>query len=720
MTAAFGMTALLCAIPAVGGLIVTAVGAFDAIRIDLPFTFVGLILLPSMLEICALTVVAHALIRHTGAAYAASIFLAFVAVVNHELGVVEYPPLQFGIPPHVAPSEVVGWAPWLAGVLVADALKIGCVVAVVGASWLVWRRGCALRWRDRVRDLARRCAGSAGATVAVGAVVVAVAAVVLYGRLVEHGEFQAVNDALADDAAWERERWHEAAPYTLTGGHVAARLDPVERFGSVDWELRGVRTARLHATLPHGLALVSAEVAGNPRRVERTGDHVVIAMPECVDGPCRVRLALDIALADWPVEEDPPWLHRSGVWLRAADLLPTLGHDPERLVVAPADRQRHGLPVQRPEVPDRDALAPALAVAPAGDWSWTVSFPAAGHVVAASGATDGPLDFASVWSPEPLSPHGERGPTIRHGPTRGDAAELVRVALAETRGCVETALGHVPDVDHVLQAPRGSGEAGVHGGVLWLPEEVAWDAGDEGLGKWLREERIARALAKRCLADRADLRLEPGARWYLDGVAGQVALSCVEQASGLEASLALQTRHADRTAEGLGTLDEPVDRVAAARGEWLPHYAALATLAWSAGLSRERVAQVLGELPARIRQPGETLTSALVALVGPESAAALLGPPLAADVALIPEEEALGVSARRWAWAGAGWVADDTPERLRLVPAEESAAPTWVSARGPLAAPGIPFVIRDASPAYERTVDDNYADPRLLGGTSGR
>ena len=143
------------------------------------------------------------------------------------------------------------------------------------------------------------------------------------------------------------------------------------------------------------------------------------------------------------------------------------------------------------------------------------------------------------------------------------------------------------------------------------------------------------------------------------------------------------------------------------------------TLAWSAGLSRERTAQVFGELPARIRQPGETLTSALVAVVGSESAAALLGPPLAADVALIPEEEELRLSARRWAWAGAGWVADETPERLRLVPAEGSGAPTWVSTRGPLAAPGIPFVIRDASPAYERTVDDNYADPRMLGGASG-
>ena len=65
-----------------------------------------------MLELALLTLLVHTLIRRTGLAYATSMLLTFFLVLNHELGLVSYPPYEMAIPAHVALSALTGWAPW--------------------------------------------------------------------------------------------------------------------------------------------------------------------------------------------------------------------------------------------------------------------------------------------------------------------------------------------------------------------------------------------------------------------------------------------------------------------------------------------------------------------------------------------------------------------------------------------------------------------------------
>ena len=54
-------------------------------------------------------------------------------------------------------------------------------------------------------------------------------------------------------------------------------------------------------------------------------------------------------------------------------LLPTLGHDSDRLLRAPRERREHGLTASPADVAPA-ALAPAVGVAPAGEWRWSVRF----------------------------------------------------------------------------------------------------------------------------------------------------------------------------------------------------------------------------------------------------------------------------------------------------------------------------------------------------------
>ena len=106
--------------------------------------------------------------------------------------------------------------------------------------------------------------------------------------------------------------------------------------------------------------------------------------------------------------------------------------------------------------------------------------------------------------------------------------------------CVEATLGRAPAVRTVLQAPRERGEAALHGNLLWLPEHEGWDIAGEGFARWQRRATIAAALGAREIADRADLRKEPGEDWLRVGVPGWVGLECVRQENGVDGWLALQ------------------------------------------------------------------------------------------------------------------------------------------------------------------------------------
>ena len=420
------------------------------------------------------------------------------------------------------------------------------------------------------------------------------------------------------------------------------------------------------------------------------------------------------ALGDgWSAEGESPWLHPSGVWLRAADLLPALGHDPDRLVRATRERRAYGLaPV--PGDAAAGALAPAAGVAPAGAWRWSVTFTGAGRdserpggtAAATTGRTDGPLDFAAPWWPGAPVETRRGALAALHGPERARDADGVLDDVGAMHACVAATLGRAPTVTTVLQAPRERGETALHGDLLWLPESEGWDIAGEGFGRWQRRATIAAALAARAMADGADLRREPGEDWLRVGVPGWVGLECVRREDGVDAWLALQARASDQVVAALGALDAPAVGVAAAGdAPWAREYTPLATVGWAESVGLAAALDAVGAVATAVRA-GAPVADALAEAVGPVAAEALLGPPASSDVLVARAERTLEIAGRRWLWRDGGWEPvsatihvtqrfDDDGVRQRIGP-----VPTTVD-------PGSPFTLIDAWPSFERTPTDN-------------
>ena len=752
VTVAFALT------PVLAVWAVTALATPDAFSLPDPAVYFGLVLAPSLLELCALVLLAHALVRHAGTAHAVGVICAFFIVVNNELGLTTYPPAEIGVPPSVTLSEFSGWAPWLGHVVTADLFKLTVAVAVVALAWLSWPRGTALTVPLRWRTGMGRLAGGAGA-LAASAVALAVGVhAVLHERLVVMGGYESVAAETADDAAWEARWWAAAAPFAVTGGEAAIEIDPAGRRATARWRLEGVSSSSrtLHGSLPHGAEIVRAVVGGREESVTVELDHFALALDACgparstragqasapvsqatppeletstpasqasppeLDGSgppeagCTVELEVVARGEGWSAEGESPWLHPSGVWLRAADLLPALGHDPDRLLRAPRERRAHGLDPVPGDVA-AGALAPAAGVAPAGEWRWSVTFAGPGRdaerpggtATATAGRTDGPLDFAAAWWPGAPVETRRGGLAALHGTERVRNAIGVLEDVAAMRACVAATLGRAPAVRTLLQAPRERGEAALHGGLLWLPEHEGWDIADEGFARRQRRATIAAALAARELADGADLRKEPGEDWLRVGVPGWVGLECVRREDGADAWLALQERASDQVVEALGALAAPAVGVAAAGdAPWVQEYTPLATVGWVESVGPAAAVDAVHAVATGVRA-GAPLADVLAEAVGAGAAEALLGPPASSDISIARAERALEIAGQRWLWRDGGWEPlsaaihvtqrfdDDSSGRRRIGP-----VPTTVD-------PGAPFTLIDARPSFERSPSDN-------------
>ena len=713
--AAAALTVLFALTPALSVWIVVALVVPDAFSLLDPLLYFGLRLAPSLLELCAVVLLAHALVRHAGAAHAIGAICAFFIVVNSELGVTTYPPAEFGVPPSITLSEFSGWSPWLAYLLTADLFQLAVAAALVALAWLAWPRGTALtvplRWRSGVG----RLAGGAGALAAVAVALAVGVHSVLHERLVELGGYESAAAETAEDAEWEARWWAAAAPFAVTGGEATIEIDPALRRATARWRLDGVRSSSrtLHGSLPHGAEIARAAVDGREAPVTVALDHFALPLDACGEG-CTVELEVVVHGRGWSADGESPWLHPSGVWLRAADLLPALGHDPDRLVRAPDQRRAHGLDPAPAEVAG-GALAPASGVAPAGDWRWSVTFAGtdrdarspAGPAVATTGRTAGPLDFASAWWPVAPVESRRGGVAVLHGPQRARDVDGVLEDVREMSDCVDATLGRAPAVHTVLQAPRERGVTALYGDLLWLPENEGWDIAGEGFGRWHRRATIAAALAARQITDGADLRREPGEDWLRIGVPGWVGLECVRREDGADAWLALQARASDQVVEALGALDAPAVGVAAAGdAAWVQEYTPLATVGWVESIGPADAAVAVGEVITEVRG-GAPLADALAEVVGLATAEALLGPPAASDVLVAQAERTLDIGGQRWRWRDGGWepvagaihvtqrFEGDRGGRRRIGPVPASVERS------------APFTLIDARPSFERTPTDN-------------
>jgi ABC-type transport system involved in multi-copper enzyme maturation permease subunit len=716
--AAGGLTVTMMLVPIVACYVVTGLAAPSSFAIGTPIVHFGLVYAPALLELCAVTLLCHAVFRASGVAYAVSMFLTFIFVVNHEFSLVTHPLAAVGLPPDVSLSALVGWAPWLPLALALSGFKLGVFVLATGLAWFAWSRGYVDRWTDRIWVALKRLRGGASVTLTAGLAVTIGVAAVVQEQLVVRGDYQSAADEDAVRADWER-RWLQApADFEVEGGDIEAALDPARQTAAASWTLRGVRSPkrRLQGELPAGVEVTKARVEGRPVSVETAAETFGLALGPCAEQTpgCTVELGIRAERQGWPVEGETPWIQSSQVWMTATDLLPRLGLDPHRAIRSPTVRQELRLPAERPNVPKKGAVS-AIGVAPAGRWRWTIEVPE-GWSLPTTGRTDGPLDFAVVWRTR-APPETGRGP-IRavHGPTHGATAYEALDDLQEMQTCVAERLGVAPSpVQAIVQAPR-NGEVAVRGTVLWLPEDRGWDVVSTGYGRWHRRYSVAKALAAQHLAKAANLRREAGTRWLLEGVPGWVGLSCVRELDGDRAWLALVHRASEAVVQELGALEAPVEGVALdGSAGWIEPYAAQSTFAWAQMTGEDTATRVVASVVQQVRA-GRSLRAALEQAAGSEAAEQLLQRPLASDVAVVDTANAGKIfePARRWTWSGGGWQSAGRPAQVLLLP-------HGVRSNGPMvritassdAAVRVtkPTTLLDVWPSFERSIADNVWSP---------
>ncbi|MEM9456908.1 MAG: ABC transporter permease [Myxococcota bacterium] len=706
--AAVMLTVGLCLIPVMSAMVMTLAASPGGVAIATPLATFVLAFAPAMLEVCGATILVHAVVRRAGVAHTLTMILAFVAVLNHELSLVSYPPAQLAIPAPISLSALVGWEPWLPMVLAFGVLKLGVFVLAVGLAWVAWPRQLVEHWTDRLPTAARRLRGGAGVTCAVGLAIVVGCAWLLEERLVDSGRYVAVEQDQRDRAAWEQHWVKRGSAFSVAGGEVELDVVPQERTVTARWAIHGVQSSgeALHAELPPGVEIESALVQGQPTDIETVHDHVAVTLGPCAQQAkgCAVVLDVRATLRGWPAEEQTPWVDANQVWLHAHDVLPRLGLDPDRALQTPSVRAEQGLPPS-PAVPAATASIAAVGVAPAAAWTFSVKTPQ-GWTIATEDRINGPLDFAVAWRPEAPPATTVGGRQAWHGPEHGQVAKQVLDDTAAIRVCIQAKTGwSLPTLDTVVQAPR-DGTPSIAGDILWLPEDGNWDITGEGFGGWHRRFVIGRTIARHYIAAAAALRHQPGSRWLTEGVPGWLALECVRAEDGQSAWRALLASEADGIVQALGSLPSPVRGLAEdGDAEWVEAYAPAATYAWASAMGSEVAQQRVSAVVEQVAR-GTTVADALVAQLGSAPAAELLGVPLASDVTVA---EAAGghevaVDGQRWRWGTGGWQSEGSTSRaVRTTLDGEYAS---VSTPGALPVDDEFFVL-DAWPSFERSVEDN-------------
>ncbi|HEY0464353.1 MAG TPA: hypothetical protein VGC79_09105, partial [Polyangiaceae bacterium] len=461
-------------------------------------------------------------------------------------------------------------------------------------------------------------------------------------------------------------------------------------------------------SLRPGMRLTNARVEGLPREVVSADDFFAVELGSCATRGCDVEFQIRVTAPGWFPEGESPWLEHVGVWARASDLLPRLGYDRDRALRAPEVRRRLGLR-ERTDALDPRAFASALAVAPAGAWRWRVAFSEPGVGTPATGSRDSGLDFAVAWGAQGAHWRARRASGISawYGPTHEETAGEILEDVASMRDCLSRQLGSVPKVVSVAQTPRDRGVIRLYDGLLWLPEDLGWDLGASGVGRFKRRAAIAQALAARWFADRADLRGEPGSRWLTDGVAGWLGLECVRASDGDQAWTALLARGAERIADGFGALDAPLSGLADdGDAAWVREYAPHETMAWAEALGPAEALHIAMRVADRIRN-GLTVRDALTEAAGRLVADSLLGAPVASDVSVVTEpNHDVEVRGEHFRWTNGGWRSSsrsfDVVQRFArdVAPMRSLRVPTHPELHAP-------FVVLDAVPSYERSPLDN-------------
>lgn len=684
----------LALLPGVASLVVTALAEPSAVQIGTPLAYQLLVTAPALLELGLLVLLVHACASRAGVAYTVSMLLTFFLVLNHELGLVDYPLYEAGIPAHLHLSGMTGWGPWQGYLLALDGYKLGgCVVMAALTAFLV-QRGAEGRWRGGLRRMKDRLGGPVAVAFVVGIAVMTGLGLRLHEGLVIHGDYQPHEIRDEENAAWEHRWLHTAGAYEVSGGRVAIDVDAVTGVLQGDWTIEGVRAVggNLHAELPPDLSLISASVDGRAAIPDIANDHLVL--PLVGAGPTHtVRLRWTMPSPGWSAEGVPSWRGHGDLWLTASQAMPRLGLDPERIVRSPPTRKAHGL-ADGIELPAPGASVADEAVAPSGTWRWSVRI---GETAVAASAPDAharPLAFAVGWSPSAAKTVSD-DLHVAHDHWRTDDAHGVASDVESMARCVGRRLGTTISIDTVVQWPRDLGDTTLAGSTLLLPESPDWDIADKGPGRWLRHAHIATAIARRTLVDTADLREAEGSAWWSAAVPGAIGLLCVGDVDGVDALRQTMGLFAERTSRALAGSAVPVERLdhASAHG-WVSSYGPLAALGWTSRQSGDELAHISQRIAS-----GQSVEEAAAPSMSDAERHAAFGPPRATELSVSPEHHT--VAAQHWAWHSGGWTPlPETSEALLLIRHDDAIAPRHVSSGDVPDDDGIPV---DILPSYARS-----------------
>lgn len=623
-SAVVGSTLFLALLPGVAAMLVTALSAPGASRPGFMLGYQMLVTAPPLIELALLIMLVHMLVRRAGVAYVASMLLTFILVLNHELELVSHPLAEIGIAAAPKLSAITGWVPWMPSLLAIDSYKLSLSALLISLAGLAMSRDDG-GWRRRVR---RGLAGPVGALGLIGVAGMVVLGLGISRQLAADG-YRSPTMAKDDDAAWER-HWSSAVqPIKVSGGELSLLLDPQVREVRGQWQLHQVRALNgmLHLELPPGLTALSAQVSDRNLTIDIAEDHAAVSLGDCPTQGCEVLLAWQLKAPAGMAPDTLPWLTRSGIWLRAQDVVPRVGIDPERMLRSPVERERRGL--RRDAVlPSASVATPLRGVAPAARWQWKATLTGGRDADVRTGQTQGPLTFTEFWVDD-VQTTVFGGLTIVHDTTRATTAHAVAEDVAAMHACVSRRLGQLAAVRRVIQWPRGFGDGDAGGELLSLSEIPDWDVADSGVGRWLRRSNIAAAMAREAIASEADLRRGPGSVWLSHGVAGALGLLCVGDTDGLDAMRQVMAHEAEQTTRGLAASDVPVgDLLSAELNGWGEHYAPLAALGWTA---RQRPTDLAALLTALKNQHDiETVLTQRMDLL---EAPAALGPPRAFEPA---------------------------------------------------------------------------------------
>lgn len=701
LAAVGALTFALLLTPGVAAMVLAAINAPEAFSIVTPAIYQIAIYGPGLAELVAVTVLLHCLIRRSGPAYAASMLATFIMVVNHEAGLVTYPPLEFGIPAHIDYSVLTGWGVWLERLIVGDAFKLFVVALLLSTAATLQVQGFDSRLRHGARLLRARIFGPIGAV----AVTSAAACVFLYAtldqRFVGEGGYQSREQELEERANWERAFLPRASGWHVDGGALALTIDTHSGRAEGTWALNGVRSTGewLHLELPDDLELSRVEVAGTPAQIEQIDDHAAVSLGSCATEGCEVVLHYQITTSGWNAEGEQRWLDSPGVWADATHLAPRLGLDYSKRILAAADRARFGLPESVSPLPDL-ALQSATGIAPAGNWTLDVVVDGQTHL---SKRMDHALDFV-VFGSARAEPLQADDMTIWADATRHAQGQRVAMDAAAMRDCVARRLGANPDLKTVAQLPRGMGDTRFAGGVLLLAEEPNWEVGASGTSRWRRQSVVAAALAGGVLAQHVDQRQNAGAQALISGVAGAIGYLCVGDSEGVDAIATLLNRASERISRALAAAESPIVQVTLDTSDaWLDEYVGAAYIPWVAASTAVDLQGLLGRISAT-----GSIELALTELHGSQFAREVLGVPQTVELSAPASIEG-DLTVERAVWSAGGWtaVADATGVIGLRRNAEGFVVSSAMSdlATAPVSS-GDTLALADAS-AFERNVTDN-------------